>query len=120
MKCRGSMTEVVQYNVGDGVAFVATGRTLLLDQSLGNGATEQLWAVVSEADSVHDLIESLTGYGLRKLGDFALLFVDAPGCHVIVRGDASAKVTTPAGTEELTAAGTVTWSERTFEDVGTR
>ena len=109
------MTEVVQYNVGDGVAFVAAGRTLLLDQSLGNAATEQLWAVVSEADSLHDLIESLTGYGLRKLGDFALLFLDAEGCHVIVRGGACAKVTSLAGTEEVTAAGTVTWSERTFE-----
>ena len=111
------MAEVVHYNVGNGVAFVSAGRTLLLDEALGNEATEQLWAVVSGAETTHELIESLAAFGLRKLGDFALLFVDMERSHVIVRGDAIARVKLPSGLEELTAAGTVTWIERAYDNV---
>jgi FHA domain len=112
------MDERVSYGIGEGLAFVAPGRALLLDRSFNDDSPEQLWAAVSSADGVDEIIDALRSIGLRRLGSFALTLIGVEKTHVVVRGGGRALVSTGEATDEAQATpGAVTWSEFAYDGV---
>ncbi len=111
------LTDEVWYEAGDGCRFRRTRPRLLITGQLDAEASAALWQTIRTVDDFHDLVDALTTIGLRKLESVGLIHVDGTVVRLLVRNRVNAVVHAEFGPPEaVTAAGAVTWVERSVEN----
>lgn len=78
----------------------------LTEELLGRVGT-----LVDAGGQIGDLLEIVTGAGLRILGDFVIAQQEHDGLRVVVRGAGTARITTTDGVIDLQARDVRTWAE---------
>jgi hypothetical protein len=74
-------------------------------------------AALTATDAFQAALDLLTARGLAATPPFLLAEWDARGARLVVRGDATADVTTAGGSETVTGTGVSTWVERSLPGV---
>jgi hypothetical protein len=104
----------VSFLPGTGVGIVSASTFAVIDP-VNRVLAERLWAVVGDTGSLDEILEILSGTGLRSLGSFALAQRDGSTLRVVVRGSGRALVATDSGTRHISASGVRTWVEESCE-----
>jgi len=112
---------VARYVPGDFTA--ALGRSLLVvwDARDAESTVDAVWAAVSGAGGVADVLSALSAEGgWLSLPAFALIAREPTAVRVLVRGDVEVRVTRCGGEPDVTVAAmsVTTWLESTVEDAG--
>lgn len=77
---------------------------------------DELWPLIDGGSDIDALLEAVSAEGLRTLGAFALARVEPGGVRILVRGDASARLSTPSGGHTFDARSVRTWAEHFVDD----
>jgi hypothetical protein len=100
-----------RFAVGDWYAVVGDRVTVLLPSSQ-RGRVARLWDLADSGGDADAVLDALLADGLSSLDHFALVAHGDDSTRLIVRGAATADVSSAAGDEIVTAAAGTTWSEK--------
>jgi hypothetical protein len=100
-----------RFATGDWYAVVGDRVTVLLPSSQ-RGRVAGLWDLADSGAGADAVLDALLAGGLSSLDHFALVAHDDDSTRLIVRGAATANVSSAGGDEIVTAAAGTTWSEK--------
>jgi hypothetical protein len=100
-----------RFAAGDWYAVVGDRVTVLLPASQ-RGRVAGLWDLADSGGDADAVLDALLAGGLSSLDHFALVAHGDDSTRLIVRGAATANVSSAAGDEIVTAAAGTTWSEK--------
>lgn len=110
------MSAEARFAAGDWYAVVGDQATVLLPASQ-RGRVAGLWDLADSGADADALLDALLAGGLSSLDHFALVAHGDDGTRLIVRGAATASVSSAAGEEIVSATAGTTWSERVLTGV---
>jgi hypothetical protein len=100
-----------RFATGDWYAVVGDRVTVLLPSSQ-RGRVAGLWDLADSGAGADAVLDALLAGGLSSLDHFALVAHDDDSTRLIVRGAATANVSSAGGDEIVAAAAGTTWSEK--------
>ena len=77
----------------------------------------QLWQLVDDGAGFDEVLDALISDGLRELPGFVLVSESDADTKVVVRGQATARFSTPEGEVSLAGSAATTWVERSMTGV---
>ncbi|HET7193743.1 MAG TPA: FHA domain-containing protein [Nocardioides sp.] len=77
----------------------------------------QLWQLVDDGAGFDEVLDALISDGLRELPGFVLVSESDADTKVVVRGQATARFSTPGGEVSLAGSAATTWVERSMTGV---
>ena len=110
------MSTEARFAAGDWYAVVGDRVTVLLPASQ-RGRVAGLWDLADSGADADALLDALLAGGLSSLDHFALVAHSDDSTRLIVRGAATANVSSAAGEEIVSAAAGTTWSEKVLPGV---
>lgn len=111
------MWGTTEFSFGDGIGLVGH-ETMALVLSDDAAVRDTLWTLIAADAPLDEILEGLSGHGLRTLPSFAIARIEGERLvRVVVRGDASATLETAAGPIVVESRSVKTWLEREVEEV---
>lgn len=104
---------MIGVEIGHGLGIVGP-RTVALFEPMNAALAAKVWSLVSSGAGANELLEVVSGEGLRTLGAFAFAHREDGALHVVVRQTASAEISDGDQSEVVAAGNVRTWVEKAF------